>query len=1470
MDPLASFDPAVRAWFGSSFERPTAVQERGWGPIATGRNALLLAPTGSGKTLAAFLAAIDRLVRLPPDAPSGVRVLYVSPLKALVYDIERNLRAPLVGIANAASRLGRTIRQVRVDVRTGDTSARDRRAQLKDPADILVTTPESLYLLLGSGARETLASVETVIVDEIHVMAATKRGAHLALSLERLSAVAERDPQRVGLSATQRPLEEIARFLGGDRPVDIVDAAGPPRVDLRIVVPVDDMEHPTQSGAFVQGGGGEGPFQRVGGGRPIDADASGPDRLTAGMWPAIYPELLALIRAHRSTIVFTNSRLLCERLAKRLNELAGEELVSAHHGSLSHERRAQIEEQLKAGKLPALVATSSLELGIDMGAVDLVLLVESPGSVASGLQRVGRSGHSVGRTSVGRIFPKFRGDLVEAAVVAREMLSAAVESTRVPKSCLDVLSQQVVAMVADRPWTVGELLARVRRAYPYRDLGESSLASVLDLLSGRYPSDEFADLQPRIVWDRATDTLTPRKGARTLALLNGGTIPDRGLYGVFLVGEGRRLGELDEEMVYETRKGDLIVLGASTWRIEEITRDQVLVSPAPGEPGRLPFWHGERPGRPAELGRKVGELVRTVAAKGDEARDWLLREIPLDERAAKNLVAYVQEQQAATGALPTDRSLVVECFRDELGDWRVCVLSPYGARVHAPWALALEARFGAHGKYDVQALWTDDGLSLRFADTEDLPPLSELWPEPEEVEDLVVEQLGRSPLFSARFRENAARSLLLPRKSIKGRVPLWAQRLRSQNLLQVASKYPSFPTVIETYRECLQDILDVPALQDVLGQVRSRRIKVHEVETRSPSPFARSLVFAYVAAYMYAGDAPLAERKAMALTLDRALLRELLGQEELRELLDPNAVSEVEADLQHLAAERRARSADGLHDLLRRLGDLTDDEIVARCAEDPADWLRELELARRIVPVRIRSGSRWIAVEDAGRYRDALGVALPPGLPAAFLEPVPDALPQLVARYARTHGPFVLREVADRLGLPLSAVATALRLLHDAGKLELGDIRPGGDEPEYCDPEVLRRLKRQSLAALRNQIAPVEPEVYARFLHRWHGVGSDRSGLGRLREVVEQLEGLPILASALEERVLPARIRGFTGDDLDALGAMGEVVWVGCGAAGPRDGKVALYRRDRISLLLDRPAPSAEILEDPLRAALLRHLTERGASFLVALQQVVPGSSAADVAQALWDLVWAGLVTNDTFQPLRGLRSRKKPGARGASAVGGRWSAVADLFPGAPVADTERAHARAATVLERYGVASAAAAKAEGLPGGFGAIYGVLKAMEDSGRSRRGWFVDGLDGAQFALPGVVDRLRAERSTEDEEAVAVLDAADPANPWGAVLPWPARDEGAKARRVTGASLVSIGGRPVLYVEKGERSWVVLVEGEPELVRRAVAGWLAAVPDRWRTVRIDKLDGAPAAQSERKLAFVEAGFAIGGAGLEYVRR
>jgi ATP-dependent Lhr-like helicase len=1456
------FSPAVRHWFEASFAGPTRVQAAGWPVIASGRHALLVAPTGTGKTLAAFLSALDTLSRLPGDAPAGVRVLYVSPLRALVYDVERNLRSPLAGIRRAAAAGAETLRDVRVDVRTGDTPAPARRQQARAPGDILVTTPESLFLILGSRARETLRTVATVIVDEVHALAPTKRGAHLALSLERLSELTALDPQRIGLSATVRPVDEVARYLGGDRPVEVVDALEPPDLDLEVVVPVADMERVPAPTAPPAGGSLL---------AELHAREAGPPASERGLWPAIYPVLVDLVRRNRSTILFVNSRGLCERLARRLNELAGEALVRAHHGSVSPEQRAEIEEGLKRGSVRGIVATSSLELGVDMGAVDLVVLVESPGSVARGLQRVGRAGHRVGAVSAGRLFPKFRGDLLECAVIARRMLEGAIEAVRVPRNPLDVLAQQVVAMCCDSPRTPPALAVLAHRAYSFRHLSADALTAVLDMLSGHYPSSALADLTPLLSWDRTADVLSPRRGAPLVSRLNAGTIPDRGTYAVQLGEGGTRVGELDEEMVFETRPGDNVLLGATTWRVESIGRDRVIVSPAPGEPGRLPFWRGEGPGRPAELGREVGAMVRALGALTEaQAARFLEETTPLDAHAARNLAAYVGEQKAHTGTLPTDRAVTVERFRDELGDWRVCILTPFGARIHAPWAMALERLLADQIGAELQVMYTDDGIVLRFADVEDLPGVESLFPDPEEVEGLVTEQLADSALFAGLFRENAARSLLLPRRRPDRRNPLWAQRLKARHLLAEVRRYPGFPVVLETYRQALADVFDLRGLQDLLARVRSRELRVDSVETPSASPFARSLVFAYVAAYIYEQDAPMAERKAQALTLDRALLAELLGQAELRDLIDAGALDLLERELQCLTPERRARDADQLHDVLRRLGDLSAAELEARAADDPRPWLARLEGARRAVCLRVAGQAHWVAAEDAGLYRDALGCLVPPGLPDAFLGPVPDPLQRLLRRYARGRGPFLTREPVLRYGLGTGEAEGVLRRLESDGYLVRGEIRPGGVELDWCDAEVLRRLKRLTLARLRRAVEPVEGRTLGRFLPAWQGVGAVSSG-EPLAAAVTHLEGLPLPWSVLSENVLPARVRGFSPEALDALAASGAVVWVGDGALGPGDGRVVLYRRESVRRLL---SPRAVEAHGEVAAAVVDTLARRGASFLVdlddAVRRAVAGLSRLDFEAALWSLVWNGVVTNDTLAPLRSLRAGPRPaGSHARRLAGGRWSLVRDLVDPA-VGETERAVARVEMLLERYGVVSREAARAEDLPGGFGPLYRVLREMEEAGRVRRGYFVEGLAAAQFARPGAVDRLRGLRpdpdavEPPDDGEVVALAAMDPANPFGALLPWPDPPAGveARARRVPGAFVFLVRGEPVLYAASGGRQLLTLGADREGAGPRLAAAlrFLAAVPRpaRRRALLVERVDGVPVSRSPLQPLLLACGF------------
>jgi ATP-dependent Lhr-like helicase len=1549
---LSLFTPRVREWFEAAFAEPTAAQVQAWPAIASGEHVLVSAPTGSGKTLAAFLWALDRLAAQPaagPDPARRTRVVYVSPMKALSYDIERNLRAPLRGIGADIS----------VGTRTGDTPQRERQRMLKEPPDILITTPESLYLMLTSRARGILGGVEWVIVDEIHAVAASKRGAHLALTLERLDALVREsggaEPQRIGLSATQTPLEEVARFMvGPKRKCRIVDASARKPLDVKVHVPVESM---AELGGVVHG----------------DPDQP----LHGSIWPAIYPELLRLVREHTSTIVFVNNRRSAERLALRLNELAAtedeaedekgagkeeeratrggprgvrarrpgpvqgprppREIARAHHGSLAREERTVVEELLKAGEIPCIVATSSLELGIDMGAVDLVLQVESPKSVAAGLQRIGRAGHGVGEVSKGRIFPKFRADLLECAVVVRRMREGAIEPTVVPRNPLDVLAQQVVAMAAaEEELAVEELYERVRRTHTYAELPRRQLEGVLDMLDGRYPSAEFGELRPRIVWDRVAGTVRPRKGARALAVANAGTIPDRGLYLVTLP-DGRRVGELDEEMVYEARPGQVFLLGASAWRIEEIGRDRVTVTPAPGAPGAVPFWKGDGVGRPKELGEAIGAFARWAVGQPPET---LEREYDLDARAARNLVEYLREQQDATRVLPSDRTVVVERFRDEIGDWRLCVLSPYGGRVHAAWGLALAARVRERLGVEADAIWSDDGIVVHLPETDELggPEALELvLVEPDEVEDLVVGELGSSALFGARFREAAGRALLIPRAYPGRRTPLWQQRLKAQTLLEVARRYGEFPIVLEAYRECLRDVLDLPGLTELLGRLHRRELSVVEVETATASPFASSLLFDYVATYMYEGDAPNAERRAAALSLDRDLLRELLGQEELRELLDRGALRQLEEDLQRRSEQRRAANRDELHDALRTLGDLSAAEATERVLEglDAEEMLATLERERRAVRVRVGGEERHIAAADAGLYRDALGTAPPGGLPDAFTAEVPDALERLLRRYAATRGPFTTEQPRARWGLGAAALEVGLRELERTGAVVRGELHPDGaaGRREWCDVEVLRRLRRASLAALRKEIEPAERRAYATFLPAWHGIdrhAAAGAGVERLREQLVPLQGIALTPRTWEREVLPRRVGAYSTTWMDELCASGEVVWVGAGALGRCDGRVALYFREDVALLGPPPrrGEPVHVRGDPAHvsehvseshARVRARLNQSGCFFTDLLTDVE--LSAPELAEALWDLVWAGEVTNDAFAPLRAPRltlassgsggrfygpahrggrfSGRRTAGRASVHPPGRWSLTAPLFAGAG-SHSERARATAELLLERHGILTRELVLAEGVPGGFAALYPELCRLETLGAARRGYFVEGLGGAQFALPGAVERLRAQRLSELERSRSlVLAASDPAQPYGAALPWRAspgsrrqelttaepepavggsvavvRARGTRPSpaRVAGASVVLVGGEPVLYLERGGRGLRVLVDGDDDCVQQA----LEALAEHARAGRLlarialERVDGEPVLGSRWEAALERAGFRAGPRRVELASR
>jgi ATP-dependent Lhr-like helicase len=1190
------------------------------------------------------------------------------------------------------------------------------------------------------------------------------------------------------------------------------------------------------------------------------------------------------------------------------------------------------------------------------------------------MQRIGRAGHHVDAISEGILFPKYRADLVACAAVTRAMHEGHIESTRYPRNPLDVLAQQLVAIVAHPPgkagnreqgtgirkagnreqgsgnrkagntgtslgapgldfetWenkaaedrfgaedpkpevSVDELFDLVRRAAPFGGLTRAAFEGVLDLLSGRYPSDEFAELRPRLTWDRIRNVVTARDGAARLAILNAGTIPDRGLYGVFLAhseGKSVRVGELDEEMVFESHPGETFILGASTWRIAEITHDRVLVEPAPGEPGKMPFWKGDGPGRPLEFGRRIGAMVRELRALPKPAAlTRLVADHDLDPGAAENLLQFLSDQADATGSVPDDRTVVIERCRDELGDWRVCVLTPFGSRLHIPWAMAVSARIRAAGGPEVETLWGDDGFVLRFPDTDEPPDPDWFLVESAEAMALVLRQLGSTALFAGRFREAAGRALLLPRRRADARSPLWQLRKRSYDLLSVASRYPSFPLLLEAYRECLRDVFDMPALVEILREVEERKLRVHVVETRKPSPFAASLLFSYVANFLYDGDAPLAERRAQALTIDQDQLRELLGEADLRELLDPNAIAEVEEAAQCLAESHRARSADGIHDLCLRLGDLSREELARRVVS--ADLLQHVDRlvrSRRLLELRIAGERRLIAAEDAARYRDGLGIPLPPGLPTALLEPVAHPVLELVRRYARTHGPFTLREPAERFALDAAAVENALHQLAGEGRVLEGGFRPGGLHREWCDAEILRQVRRKSLAKLRREVEPVEQHTLARFLTHWQGVLTPRRGasLDALLDAVESLQGAPLPASLIESAILPARIAEYAPAGLDTLIAAGEVAWAGVEPIGERDGRIALFLADKLPLLLQQ-RPIVEPLTER-EEKLVAVLESTGASFFDPLHQAVGGGYPGETIEALWSLVWRGLITNDSLHALRAytakpdsartprrlqtgqvFRSRRTtpPTAQGRwsllpvrAQMGSDATATAGLLPTA----TEASHALALQLLNRYGVLLRESVAAENVPGGFSAVYDVLKALEESGRIRRGYFVAGLGATQFALPAAVDLLRQLRTEPPQEKpeFVQLAATDPANPYGSVLRWPdlpVADEDSESAprlltRAAYAEVILRNGELVAWLRRGNPNLLVFLPAEePERSQAAAGlahflcarGQLRMRASNHEGVLITTINGQPVAAHPMARFLMDAGFHPGPLGM-----
>lgn len=1572
------FTATTRDWFVSTFGSPTAAQDAAWTAIGGGHHSLVIAPTGSGKTLAAFMYAIDRLfieqtetfTPAPENArrpTTKTRVLYISPVKALGADVQRNLSLPLQGIMQERQRRGDANVGLTVGLRTGDTPVAERARLVRKPPDILITTPESLFLMLTSRAREALRDVSTIIIDEIHAVAGTKRGSHLSLSLERLEALLEKPAQRIGLSATVHPVEQVAEFLGGERPVTVVAPPSMRHLDVRIVVPVEDMSNiPEQDSG-----------ENADNGRP------------GSIWPHVEASILDQVLSRRSTIVFANSRGVAERLTARLNEayaarLAGTgqtastgdgrppaqyessagstqaradgvaaTIARSHHGSVSKEHRAEIEQALKSGELRCVVATSSLELGIDMGLVDLVIQVSAPPSVASALQRVGRAGHQVGGISTGLVFPRTRREVIDSTVIVDAMLSGRIEAIAPPRNPLDVLAQQTVAAVAMEPLDVDAWYATVRRAAPYLTLPRTAFDATLDMLAGRYPSDDFSGFRPRLIWDRETGQLSARPGAQQLAVTSGGTIPDRGMFSVVLPeGEeragSRRVGELDEEMVYESRVNDVITLGATSWRIQEITRDQVVVIPAPGRSARLPFWRGDGIGRPAELGEAIGAFLRQLELdiSGTDGTplpgpgtQTQLEAIGLDENAIGNMLALVSEQRAATGVLPTDRTLIIERCHDELGDWRLILHSPYGRRVHEPWALAIAQRIRERWKIDPAVVSSDDGIVARLPDTGRVPGAELFLFDPDKLRRTVTVAVGGSALFAARFRECAARALLLSRRTPGRRSPLWQQRLRAGQLLEIAQGYPEFPILIETARECLQDVYDLDALDKVMGRLNTGTIQFVDVTTEVPSPFAADLLFGYVAQFMYETDAPMAERRASMLALDSALLGELLGQVELSKLLDPLVMDQLNQELQRLAAGYRAKGKEGVADLLRELGPLCTQDVAARLdneADEAATFLSSLEAERRIILVRIGAREHWASIEDAGRLRDALGVALPDGLPAAFLETTVEPLRGLLARFARTRGPFTTGDAASAFGLGVSVVGAALREIVEQGKLLSGHFRINRSakfsrdtgplaQHEWVSDEVFRRLRIRSLQAAREGTQPVPRQAYTRLLLERQGLVADASqraavkgwnpargaleGQEGVLQVIEQLAGLPLPASVWERQILPARVRDYTPEMLDGLLSSGTVLWSGHGRLGNDDGLVALHLQEFAPETLSMAAHASDAPDmSPLQHAILELLADGGAYFvrqLVAQVQIklardypVPHDSPDmlpdNLHTALWDLAWAGCITNDTWTPLRALAkvaqqprpralsSRRRRGLRGlpsaavsdafhsglnAATLAGRWS----LIRTDPLPDTVQALAWTEGLLDRYAVVTRNVTVYENVPGGFSALQPVFRGMEDTGRVIRGRFVLGLGAAQFAERTTVDRLRelAEQTPSVPTPVA-LSAVDPGNPFGTILPWPAHVSLMRPARRAGALVVIDGGHLVIYLPQGGRQLFTYIDPNDATQTEVIAAALAALStalsrDKRNRFTLELVDDVPVRMSKLAPALKVIGFSSAPKGL-----
>ncbi len=1553
-DALDVFSPAVQQWFRQTFGQPTPPQVQGWPAIQRGDNTLILAPTGSGKTIAAFLWGIDQIYREleAGTAPRGVRLLYVSPLKALNNDVYRNLDVPLDGIRRTAQAMGIELPPLLTAVRTGDTPANMRAAMLRKPPHILITTPESLYLMLTSDkARALFRSVATVIVDEIHTVCGNKRGVHLALSLERLQQLVSQPVQRIGLSATQRPLDEVARFLGGyettgsgvrdqgsgirpafpvpgssdpgpripdpgtPRPVTIVDAGYRKPLDLEVITVVEDL-------------------------RDLPANS---------IWPLVIPRVAQMIHDHTTTLIFTNSRRLAERTAERLNvQLVSEEQglvapgsgemlapgglapdlgfmargatggpIRAHHGSISRTTRLQLETDLKAGRLPALVGTSSLELGIDIGSIDLVVQLQSPKGVARGLQRIGRSGHLVGQTSVGRIFATHREDLIEAAATARAMLHGEVEPTHTPQNCLDVLAQQIVAMTGVEDWPVDDLYRLVRQAYPYHNLSCAAFSAVLDMLSGKYPSEAFREFRPRISWDRVNNVLHALPGSKLMAVCNGGAIPDRGVFSATLADGKTKIGELDEEFVYETRAGDVFALGSHTWRVTEITADKVVVRDAPGAVPRMPFWRGDAMWRDYELGVEIGRFRREVAERihDPDLGQWLKQECALDDNSIQNIISYVQSQVESVGTISSDKTIVVEIFADAVGEPRMVVQSPFGGKVNGPWGVALGSALREQTSIDVEVQSNDDGIMIRFPGSETLPATDVVKRlGPEEARQRLLRDLVDSAVFGAQFRMNAARSLLLPRSRIGKRTPFWLQRMKAKDLLAAARRFEDFPIIAETYRDVLRDVMDMEHLLQVLAAIQRGEIQVVEVETAAPSPVAAGLLSAFIAIYMYEHDTPRAERELQTLSLNRELLDDLLDEPALSRLLRPEAISQEWERLQRTAPQTRARTVEELAQVLDTLGDLRESEVCSRCDGDWQAWLRQLldqgRIVRAALPAERGEELRWLPVDGYPEYRDAFAlkdIALRAEV-AALHYAGDDARLAILRRMLRNSGPLTRADISQRYSFDDAWLAAALDQLVAAREAARGRYAPDVSEPQWCARRNLESIHRRTLSILRHEVQPVSLYVYADFLSRWqYAHPSTRlSGAPGLTRVLQQMRGLPRPGATWERDLLPVRLAGYDAGDMEALCQSGELVWVGSGGKEPRRSRVRFFfRGEGAGFLAEQPpAEAIEALSEPAHKV-YDFLKAEGACFFADLGRGLRTTPPSAIGEALTELVMAGLVTNDTLQGMREVIQfgsapaqpariassleedlRQKLGERRSTSLYsrhdarrhaservarpprwvGRWALVyRSSILGNPLNEDDRAMYQARQLLARHGIVSYASMEREDDTLDWAAISAVCQRLEMRGEVRRGYFIEGLPGIQYALPDAVESLRAAKDSEDD-SIVLLNATDPANLFGgetSVGPMTAAGP-LRFSHVPSTYVALWRGQPILVAENSAASLTTTTAAQNAPLQAAVEALVAHLTSPGglcgspRRISVSEWNGEPVLRSPGQQLLEAAGF------------